>query len=103
MGHIRQLLTTISTTKTNKIFSRGEQKKLSMFYWIIQVLMLVELNIKPVVLIDDISSELDQEKINSMLGLFSQTRGSNLYYRHREQAHYLWIKKEPLFIKLTVA
>ena len=48
-------------------FSRGEQKKLSMFYWIIQVLMLVELNIKPVVLIDDISSELDQEKIDSIL------------------------------------
>lgn len=47
--------------------SRGEQKKLSMFYWIIQVLMLVELNIKPVVLIDDISSELDQEKIDSIL------------------------------------
>jgi len=31
------------------------------------VLMLVELNIKPVVLIDDISSELDQEKIDSIL------------------------------------
>ncbi len=48
--------------------SRGEQKKLSIFYWIIQVLMLVELNIKPIVLIDDISSELDQEKIDSILG-----------------------------------
>jgi len=48
-------------------FSRGEQKKLSMFYWIMQVLMLVELNIKPIVLIDDISSELDQEKIDSIL------------------------------------
>jgi DNA replication and repair protein RecF len=32
-----------------------------------QVLMLVELNIKPIVLIDDISSELDQEKIDSIL------------------------------------
>ena len=29
--------------------SRGQQKKLSMYYWIIQVVMLVELNIKPVV------------------------------------------------------
>ncbi len=47
--------------------SRGEQKKLSMFFWIMQVLMLVELNIKPIVLIDDISSELDQEKIDSIL------------------------------------
>ena len=48
--------------------SRGEQKKLSMLFWIIQVLMLVELNIKPIVLIDDVSSELDQEKINFLLG-----------------------------------
>jgi len=47
--------------------SRGQQKKLSIFYWIMQVLMLVELNIKPIVLIDDISSELDQEKIDSIL------------------------------------
>ena len=52
--------------------SRGEQKKLSMFYWIMQVLMLVELNIKPIVLIDDISSELDQEKTNSILGFLTK-------------------------------
>ena len=53
-------------------FSRGEKKKLSMCYWIMQVLMLVELNIKPIVLIDDISSELDQEKINSILGFLTK-------------------------------
>ncbi len=29
--------------------------------------MLVELNIKPIILIDDVSSELDQEKIDSIL------------------------------------
>ena len=40
---------------------------MSIFYWIMQVLMLVELNIRPIVLIDDISSELDQEKIDSIL------------------------------------
>ena len=34
--------------------------------------MLVQLNIKPIVLIDDISSELDQEKINSILGLLTK-------------------------------
>ena len=53
--------------QNEQLFSRGEQKKLSIFYWIMQVLMLVELNIKPIVLIDDISSELDQEKIDSIL------------------------------------
>ena len=52
--------------------SRGEQKKLSIFYWMMQVLMLVELNIKPIVLIDDISSELDQKKINSILGVLTK-------------------------------
>ena len=34
--------------------------------------MLVELNIKPIVLIDDISSELDQEKIDSILGFLTK-------------------------------
>ena len=53
--------------QNEQLLSRGEQKKLSIFYWIMQVLMLVELNIKPIVLIDDISSELDQEKIDSIL------------------------------------
>jgi len=54
--------------QNEQLLSRGEQKKLSIFYWILQVLMLVELNIKPIVLIDDISSELDQEKIDLILG-----------------------------------
>ena len=58
--------------QNEQLLSRGEQKKLSMFYWIMQVLMLVELNIKPIVLIDDISSELDQEKINSILGFLTK-------------------------------
>ena len=34
--------------------------------------MLVELNIKPIVLIDDISSELDQEKIDLILGFLTK-------------------------------
>ena len=34
--------------------------------------MLVELNIKPIVLIDDVSSELDQEKIDSILGFLTK-------------------------------
>jgi DNA replication and repair protein RecF len=40
-------------------------------YWLVQVLLLVEKNIKPVVLIDDISSELDQQKINQTLQFLS--------------------------------
>ena len=47
--------------------SRGEQKKLSIVFWMLQVLVLAKDNSDPVVLIDDISSELDQEKINSIL------------------------------------
>jgi len=52
--------------------SRGEQKKLSVFFWLMQVLLLVELNIRPIVLIDDISSELDQEKIDSILNFLTK-------------------------------
>ncbi|MDG2353417.1 MAG: DNA replication and repair protein RecF [Gammaproteobacteria bacterium] len=47
--------------------SRGEQKTLSIIFWLTQVLLLVNLKIKPVVLIDDLSSELDNKKINIIL------------------------------------
>ena len=57
--------------KTENHLSRGEQKTLSLVYWLVQVLLLVEKNIKPVVLIDDISSELDQQKINQTLQFLS--------------------------------
>ena len=54
--------------KRNESFlSRGEQKKLSIIFWMLQVLVLAKENSNPVVLIDDISSELDQKKINSIL------------------------------------
>ena len=54
--------------KRNESFlSRGEQKKLSIVFWMLQVLVLAKENSTPVVLIDDISSELDQKKINSIL------------------------------------
>jgi len=42
------------------------------FFWLMQVLLLVELNIKPIVLIDDISSELDQEKIDLILNFLTK-------------------------------
>ncbi len=57
--------------KTENHLSRGEQKTLSLVYWMMQVLLLVEKNIKPVVLIDDISSELDHYKINQTLQFLS--------------------------------
>jgi len=58
-------------SKTENHLSRGEQKTLSLVYWMAQVLLLVEKNIKPIVLIDDISSELDQNKINHTLQFLS--------------------------------
>ena len=58
--------------QNERLLSRGEQKKLSVFFWIIQVIMLVELKIKPIVLIDDISSELDQEKIDLIFGFLTK-------------------------------
>ena len=58
--------------KNENHLSRGEQKKLSTFFWMLQVLLLVETGVKPIVLIDDISSELDQNKINETLSFLTQ-------------------------------
>jgi DNA replication and repair protein RecF len=52
--------------------SRGEQKKMSVVFWMLQVLVLVENEKKPIVLIDDISSELDNIKIKSIVGFLSE-------------------------------
>ncbi len=53
--------------KKECFLSRGEQKTLSIIFWLTQVLLLINLNIKPIVLIDDLSSELDDKKINLIL------------------------------------
>jgi DNA replication and repair protein RecF len=53
--------------KEECFLSRGEQKTLSIVFWLTQVSLLVKNNIYPVVLIDDISSELDSAKIQTIL------------------------------------
>jgi len=53
--------------KEECFLSRGEQKTLSIIFWLTQVSMLVKNNIYPIVLIDDISSELDTTKIKTIL------------------------------------
>ena len=53
--------------KNECYLSRGEQKTLSIIFWLTQVLLLVNLKTNPVVLIDDLSSELDSKKINVIL------------------------------------
>jgi DNA replication and repair protein RecF len=52
--------------------SRGEQKKMSVVFWMLQVLVLVESEKKPIVLVDDISSELDNIKIKSIVDFLSE-------------------------------
>ena len=54
--------------------SRGEQKKASIVFWMLQVLLLVEKEKIPVVLIDDISSELDEIKIKSIVDFLIETK-----------------------------
>ena len=54
-------------SQTEHHFSRGEQKSLSIMFWVAQVLILVEMGVIPVVLIDDVSSELDKQKIDLVL------------------------------------
>ena len=72
--------------QNEQVFSRGEQKKLSMFYWIMQVLMLVELNIKTNCFDRRHFFRARSRENRLNIGLFNQTRGSNLYYRYWEQA-----------------
>lgn len=48
-------------------FSRGEQKTLSIIFWLTQVMLLINLGTAPIVLIDDLSSELDNTKVNIVL------------------------------------
>ncbi len=54
-------------SKNECFLSRGQQKTLSIIFWLTQVLMLVNQGINPVVLIDDLSSELDHKKIKTIL------------------------------------
>ncbi len=54
--------------------SRGEQKKMSIVFWMLQILMLVENEKKPIVLVDDISSELDNIKIKSIVDCLSEIK-----------------------------
>ena len=53
--------------KNETYLSRGEQKKMSIVFWMLQVMILVRNKIKPIVLIDDISSELDFNKIKTII------------------------------------
>lgn len=54
--------------------SRGEQKTLSLVFWFKQILHLIQNNKKPIVLIDDIASELDDEKISLIIGFLIQNK-----------------------------
>ena len=42
--------------RNENFLSRGEQKKMSIVFWMLQVMILVQNKTKPIVLIDDISS-----------------------------------------------
>jgi len=54
--------------------SRGEQKRTSIVFWMLQVLVLVEKEKKPIVLVDDISSELDEIKIKSVIEFLTEIK-----------------------------
>ena len=60
--------------QSESFLSRGEQKKMSIVFWMLQVLMLVENDKKPIVLVDDISSELDNIKIKSIVDYLSEIK-----------------------------
>ena len=45
---------------------------MSIVFWLLQVLVLVNNKIKPIILIDDISSELDYNKIKSIINYLTE-------------------------------
>ena len=47
--------------------SRGQQKKQSIIFWLKQVDVLIHNGVRPIILIDDISSELDAEKTSALV------------------------------------
>jgi len=55
-----------------KKLSRGEQKTLSIVFWLTQVLHLISKGINPIILIDDLSSELDKEKIEVIINFLEK-------------------------------
>jgi DNA replication and repair protein RecF len=60
--------------QSENFMSRGEQKKMSIVFWMLQIFMLVENEKKPIVLVDDISSELDNIKIKSIVDYLSEIK-----------------------------
>ena len=58
--------------KKEMYLSRGEQKTLSIIFWLNQVLLLNSIKNNPIVLLDDLSSELDNKKINFILMYLKQ-------------------------------
>ncbi|SFV68383.1 DNA recombination and repair protein RecF [hydrothermal vent metagenome] len=69
--------------KPIEIYSRGEQKTFSIVFLLLQVLYLKKKDIKPIILIDDISSELDDRKVGLILSFLEyldcQTFITNIY------------------------
>ena len=61
-------------SQSENYLSRGEQKKTSIVFWMLQVIALVENQKKPVVLVDDISSELDELKIKSIIDFLTDIK-----------------------------
>ena len=60
--------------KKEVYLSRGEQKTLSIVFWLNQVVFLNTINNNPIVLLDDLSSELDDEKIKFILMYLKQLK-----------------------------
>jgi len=58
--------------KEESFLSRGQQKTLSIIFWLTQVSFLVKNNVYPIVLIDDLASELDTTKIKTILHYLNQ-------------------------------
>jgi DNA replication and repair protein RecF len=61
-------------SKKEQQLSRGQQKILSIIFWLSQVKHLTQKNIIPIILIDDISSELDNQKIKIIIDFLKKLK-----------------------------
>ncbi len=73
-GSHKAKLTFVFENRSEDFLSRGEQKTLSIAFWLMQVSLLSSQGKPPIVLIDDIASELDTKKLKTVFDFLQKLK-----------------------------
>lgn len=84
--------------KKETFLSRGEQKTLSIIFWLTQIVHLMKYNKKPVLLIDDLVSELDDKKIEILLNFLQKLDIQVFITNIKESEQFQGFENSKLFI-----